>query len=121
MNQRRVLLIEDHAEFRSHLRNLLEPEFKVVAELTDGHHAIEAVAKFQPDIVLLDITLPGKNGFSILQDLLGPFPCLRVIFLTTHNDPVYIDEAFRRGAAGFVLKGTAARELLPEMRRVLSS
>ena len=121
MNQYRVLLIEDHAEFRNMLRSLLEPEFSVVAELADGEQAIEAVRSFDPDIVLLDITLPGKNGLDVIRDLLGSFPALRVIFLTTHSDRVYIDEAFRRGALGFVSKGSASSSLLAELRRTLAS
>lgn len=120
-NQYRVLLIEDHAEFRNSLRNLLEPEFAVVAALPDGEGATKAIETFKPDLVLLDISLPGKNGLKVIQDLLLSFPNLRVVFLTTHGDPIYVEEAFRRGAAGFVPKGSASRALLPELRRVLSS
>ncbi len=117
MNQLRVLLVEDHAEFRSVLRKLLEPEFAVVAELIDGQNVLAAVKEFRPDIVLLDITLPGKNGFEVLDELRIAFPYLRVVFLTTYRDPLYVQEAFRRGATSFVWKGSAASELIPILRQ----
>ncbi len=121
MNRHRVLLIEDHAEFRSVLRNLIEPEFAVVAELTDGEQAIEAVENFGPDVVLLDITLPGKNGLDVLRDLVKTLPHLRVVILTTHRERAYCDEAFRRGAADYVWKASAATSLLPALRRAVTS
>lgn len=117
----RVLLIDDHAPFRAILRQLLEPEFTVVAELASGEHAIQTVEASHPDLVLLDIALPERNGFEIMRDLLRSFPNLPVILVTTHTDRVYREEAFKRGAADFVPKGQISRELRPAAWRALAA
>jgi DNA-binding NarL/FixJ family response regulator len=109
----RVLLADDHALVRAGIRALLNTidGVNVIAEAGDGLEALRLISKLQPDIVLLDITMPGLSGLELLMETKKQFPSIRVIILTVHNAGEYAMRALRAGAAGYLPKSAAADEL----------
>jgi DNA-binding NarL/FixJ family response regulator len=110
--QTRILLVDDSDIVRAALRRLLESNFEVVGEARDGREAVTCCQELQPDIVLLDISLPDASGFRLIKDILRCSSHTRTIFVSTHASKEYVNEAFRRGAFGYVVKGNASRELI---------
>jgi len=122
MIKTRVLLADDHALVRSGLRALLEaePDIEVVGEAEDGASVVEASRKLRPDVVLMDLAMPGRGGISATEDLRAECPETRVVILTMHDDEAYVRLAQLAGAAGFVLKKSLATELILAIREVRS-
>lgn len=116
-----ILLVDDHAVLRSGLRLLLDaqPGLQVVGEASDAQEALELAAEVQPDLVLLDLTLPRMDGIATLPLLRKLLPDARVLVLTMHDDEGYLRQAFRAGAAGYVLKKAADAELIAAVRAVM--
>jgi DNA-binding NarL/FixJ family response regulator len=116
-----ILLVDDHAVLRSGLRLLLDaqPGLQVVGEAGDAQESLELAAKVQPDLVLLDLTLPQMDGIAMLPLLRKLLPSARVLVLTMHDDEGYLRQAFRAGAAGYVLKKAADAELIAAVRAVM--
>ncbi len=119
MKRTRLLLGDDHMLVVEGLRKLLEPEFDLVGTAADGRAVIAAAKKLRPDVILLDISMPGMNGMEAARRLKKIVPRAKLIFLTMHADPVYLEEAARLGAAGYVLKRSAASELAAAIRQVV--
>lgn len=115
-----VLIADDHAVLRAGLKMLLEAEddMEVLAEAADGVKAIEQAAAYQPDVILLDITMPRLSGLSVIGKLKTRAPHTSVLILTMHDDESYLREAFAEGVAGYVLKQAADTELLSAIRAV---
>jgi len=101
-------------------RALLEPEFEVVATVTDGRAAVDALERLRPDILLLDVGLPLLNGIEVARRARSAVPHQKIVFVTMHTDRIYVDEAFRAGASGYVLKQAAHSELREAIRTVMS-
>lgn len=116
----RIVIADDHALVCEGLRALLEPAYDVVAMMHDGREVLATVARTHPDLVLLDISLPGRNGLEIARDLRALRPTPRVVMLTMHAERVYADEAFRAGASGFLLKLATESELRFAVSEVLA-
>jgi DNA-binding NarL/FixJ family response regulator len=116
----RVVIADDQALVRAGFRKLLEvdPEIEVVAEAGDGLEAIEAARRLQPDLVLMDIRMPGVDGLEATRRLGGGTTPTRVLILTTFGLTEYVYEALRAGASGFLLKDSPAEELLSGVRIV---
>jgi two-component system, NarL family, response regulator NreC len=116
----RILLVDDHAVVRSGLRRVLDAErdLDVVAEAGDAQHAIFENRTHEPDVVLLDVTMPGRSGLDVIPDLLRDAPQAKVVILSMENDPRYVRRAFESGAAGYVLKDAAEAELVAAVREV---
>jgi two-component system, NarL family, response regulator NreC len=121
MPEARVLLADDHAVLRSGLRLLLDaqPDLKVVGEAGDGREALRLSAALQPDLILLDLTMPGLSGLETLPVLRKVAPVAQVLVLTMHDDESYLRQALRLGAAGYVLKKAADAELISAVRTIL--
>ena len=115
----RVLLCEDHTLVREGLRQLLADTLDVVGAVEDGRALLQAAEQLQPDVVLLDITLPQLNGFDAARQLARVSPACKVVFVTIHADPAYVREAFRAGATGYVVKTAACVDLLAAVTAVL--
>jgi len=115
----RVLLCEDHTLVREGLRQLLADTLDVVGAVEDGRALVLAAERLKPDVVLLDITLPQLNGFDAARQLARVSPASKVVFVTIHADPAYVREAFRAGAAGYVVKTAACADLLAAVTAVL--
>ena len=116
----RVLLADDHATVRYGLKLLIdaEPDMAVVAEAGDGEEAIRKAHEAKPDVVVMDISMPGMNGLNATRALKQAEPGPLVITLTRHTDEAYLQELLRAGASGYVLKRSAPTELLHAIRRV---
>jgi DNA-binding NarL/FixJ family response regulator len=118
MRRPRILLADDHRLLREAFAQILGPECDVVGAVADGRAVIAAAQQLQPDIVLLDIAMPLLNGLDAARQLKRVTPKVKVIFLTMNEDPEVAAEAFRAGASGYLLKNSAAAELLQALREV---
>jgi two-component system response regulator NreC len=115
----RVLLADDHSLVRQALRTLLEKQgFQVVSEASDGQEALRSVEKTQPEVAILDISMPLLNGVDAARELLKSSPRTRVILLTQHDEDQYVTEALRAGVRGYVLKSQAAEDLVHAIQEV---
>ncbi|MEX2162491.1 MAG: response regulator transcription factor [Anaerolineales bacterium] len=117
----KVLLVDDHAVLRAGLGLLLssQPDLLVVGEAGSGIEALELAAVQQPDLILLDLSMPGLGGIEALPALRRRAPQARILILTMHDDPQYLHQVLKNGAAGYVLKKAADVELLSAIRAVL--
>jgi DNA-binding NarL/FixJ family response regulator len=120
MKRPRLLLADDHELLIDGLRKLLEPEFDVVEAVVDGRAAVSAFQRLDPDLLLLDVGLPLLNGIEAARQVRQAAPDARILFVTMQTDRIYVEEALRAGACGYVLKQAAARELVEAIRCVLS-
>ncbi|GAA4632871.1 response regulator transcription factor [Actinoallomurus vinaceus] len=118
----RVLLAEDQGMVRGALATLLnlEDDIEVVGEAADGDEALTVAARTHPDVALLDIEMPGRNGIDTAAALHDTLPDCRVIILTTFGRPGYLRSAMEAGASAFLVKDSPARELAAAIRRVLA-
>jgi len=116
----RVLIADDHALVRSGLRALLQlhRDIEVVGEAEDGVVVEERCRRLQPDVVLMDLTMPGRGGIRATEDLRRACPLAKVLILTMHEDEVYARQAALAGASGYVLKRALATELVAAVRIV---
>jgi DNA-binding NarL/FixJ family response regulator len=113
------LLADDHTLLLDGIRMLLEPEFELVGCVEDGQALLTAAMESKPDVILLDISMPVLNGIDAAHQLRKILPSAKLIFVTMHADADFVTEAFRAGAAGYLLKRSAASELLTAIREVL--
>src|SRR3954468_11272849 len=118
MKRPRVLLADDHRLIREAFAQLLEPGCDVVGAVADGRALLAAAQDLRPDIVVLDIAMPLLNGLDAARQLKRLIPEIKLIFLTVSEDPDLAAEAFRAGASGFLLKNSAASELLRSIQEV---
>ena len=115
----RLLLADDHTLLLEGIRLMLEPEFELIGCVGDGQALLASARTLKPDVILLDISMPLLNGIDAAHQLHKTLPSAKLIFLTMHGDREYVTEAFRAGAAGYLLKRAAASELLTAIREVL--
>jgi DNA-binding NarL/FixJ family response regulator len=120
MNKPRLLIADDHTILLEGLKALLAPEFEVVATAGDGRAVLEAAEKYRPDAILLDISMPGMNGIEAARHLKQSNPDSRLIILTMHGDLSFVSAAFEAGASAYVLKQSAASELVTALHDVES-
>lgn len=116
----RVLVVDDHAILRDGIRSLLErqEDILVVGEATNGREAIERVQALSPDLVLMDVSMPEMDGLEATRQIKARFPQVRVLILTQHDDPEYVEPMLRAGAAGYVLKRSGGREVVTAIHQV---
>lgn len=116
----RVLIADDHAVLRAGLRMLLDAQsdMQVVGEAADGAEAVNRTAELKPDVILLDLSMPGPPGTATIERLVRLTPSPRVLVLTMHDDPAYLGAALHAQAAGYVVKKAADVELLNAIRVV---
>lgn len=119
MDRTTVLLVDDNPAMLAQIVQLLPPEFEVVDQLADGRDLVEVAANRQPDVIVLDITLPGASGFELAAQLTQAGCRARIVFLTVHNDPDYVRAAFDNGASAYVLKMRLALDVVPALRAVI--
>lgn len=120
LSRPRIIIADDHLNVAHSLRALLEPDYDVIDVVADGNAVIPAVVKGAPDLLLLDLWLPGRNGLDLLSDLKRDHPALRVVVLTMHADIVVAVEAMNRGAQGYLLKDSGYDELKAALGQVLA-
>jgi two-component system response regulator NreC len=116
----RVLVVDDHAVVRAGLRLLIDREesMVVVDEAADANEAIFRMLEHKPDVLLIDVTLPGESGIQAIPKLLGASPGTKILVLSMHDDPRYVREAFAAGASAYVLKEAADAEVVAAIREV---
>lgn len=122
MKTTRILLADDHTLVRAGLRKLLEslPEVDIVGEAADGRKVMELAEQLQPDLVLMDISMPGLSGLVATARLVKAWPKMRVLILSMHQNEEFVREAMRSGAIGYLLKDAAPQELEVALRAVRS-
>jgi DNA-binding NarL/FixJ family response regulator len=120
MNPIRVVVADDHRLFRAGLRAILQDTagIEVIGEATDGHEALAVTARERPDVLLLDISMPGMNGLETARRMADEFPEVRVVILSMHATEQYVAQALQAGAAGYLLKDAAPTELETALRAV---
>jgi len=118
---KRVMLVDDHAIVRAGLRALIEGMtwLSVVGEAADGREALSQAEALQPDVILMDITMPVMNGLEVAERLRKSYPSMKVIFLSMHTNAEFVLRALRVGAAGYVIKDAAVPELELAIRSAL--
>jgi two-component system, NarL family, response regulator NreC len=120
VSQIRIVLADDHTIIRSGLRLLLEqqPDFKVVAEASDGRQAVQLVAKHHPNVVVLDIGMPELNGIEATRQIVAQDPHPDVVILSMHSDESYVLRALKAGARAYILKNAAEADLIRAVQAV---
>lgn len=116
----RVLLADDHTILRAGLRMMLDaqPDIEVVGEASDGRQALAEAQRLQPDVVLMDITMPEMNGIEATRQVKRALDSTRVLILTMHENEEYLFQVLRAGASGYILKEAASTELISAIRIV---
>lgn len=117
-----IVLAEDHEIVREGFRAILdaEPDFTVVGEAGDGLEAVRLVDVLRPGVLVLDLMMPGLNGFEVLRRVIRQVPETRCVVLSMHNDEAYVIEALRSGAHAYILKDSGAKELKAAVRAVVA-
>ena len=115
----RVLIADDHRLVADACRNLLEPEFNVVAMVSDGRELLKVEPELRPDVIILDISMPGLNGLDAGELIKQRNHTVKLVYITMSVAADVAAEAFRRGASGYVVKQSSAEELITAVRRVV--
>jgi DNA-binding NarL/FixJ family response regulator len=118
----RVVVADDHAIVRDGLKQLLSAagDMQVVGEASDGHEVVKAVRELDFDLLLLDMSMPGKSGIELIRQVKSEKPKLRILVLTMHEEHQYAIRAIRAGASGYLTKDSASRQLIEALRKVAS-
>jgi len=118
MSKIRVLLADDHSLFREGLRIILDaqPDFEVVGEAGDGLEVVVKAQELEPDLIVMDVTMPGCDGVEATQQIMAQFPDMTIVMLTIRDEDEKLFEAIKSGARGFLLKSIRSRELVSLLR-----
>jgi DNA-binding NarL/FixJ family response regulator len=119
MTPARIVIADDHILVAEGLKGLLQPEFNVVAIVANGHDLIDATRRISPDVVVVDVAMPGMNGIDAIRRLRGAGSLAKPVVLTMNTDVAYARRAFEAGAVGYVQKNTVSGELVTAIREVL--
>lgn len=117
----RLLIADDHTLLAEACKGLLEPEFEVVGIVDNGRSLLRLASELRPDVVIVDIAMPQLNGLDAADQIRRTLPGTKLVFMTMNLSPEVAAEAFRRGASGYVVKTSAAEELVRAVRRALKS
>ncbi len=119
MIRSRLLLADDHTLILEGFRNVLEPNHTVVGMVADGRALVEAALRLKPDLIILDITMPLLNGIDSAREIKKHLPEVKLLFVTMHSSPTYLQAAIDAGGNGYVLKSSAREEILAAVEQVL--
>jgi DNA-binding NarL/FixJ family response regulator len=116
-----IFIVEDHRLFREGLKAMLslEPGYEIIGEAEDGLEAVRLIRKSKPDLVLLDLSMPRMNGFSVLREIKGAMPEVKILVLSIHESDQYVLQAFEARADGYAIKDSSREELRVAIRSVL--
>lgn len=119
----RIVLADDHAMFLSGLRALLEKQrdLEVIAEVRDGQEAVKVAREKKPDLVIMDVSMPGMNGIEATRQITAELPGVKVLCLSMHASEHFVGEGFEGGASGYLLKESAFEEMLRAIRAVMAN
>jgi DNA-binding NarL/FixJ family response regulator len=118
----RLLIADDHVVIRAGLKSLLGDvrDIDIVAEAADGEEAIRLARRHRPDVVLLDVRMPGADGLAVLGQIRSEFPAIAVVMFSSYDNPTYIARAVALGAAGYLVKNATREEIIAGIRRAAS-
>jgi DNA-binding NarL/FixJ family response regulator len=118
----KILIVDDHPMMRQGLGLLIEnePDLAVCGEAERAHEALDAVQKLQPDLVLVDITLPDKSGLELIKDIVAMYPGLPALVISMHDETLYAERVLRAGGRGYIMKQEGGKKLVQAMRTVLA-
>jgi DNA-binding NarL/FixJ family response regulator len=121
-SKKRILIVDDHPMMRQGLAQLVgaEPDLIVCGEVDSAESALDAVGKSKPDLVLADISLPGKNGLELIKDFQAVQPGLPVLVISMHDESLYAERVLRAGGRGYIMKQEGGRKLMLALRQVLA-
>jgi DNA-binding NarL/FixJ family response regulator len=119
MSRPRILLADDHRIILDGLKKVLDPEFEVAGSVEDGRELLKEAERLRPDVIVADISMPHLNGLEAVRQIHKTLPEIKVVFLTMHAEVAYAINAFGAGASGYVLKNSAADELVTAIREAL--
>jgi DNA-binding NarL/FixJ family response regulator len=119
MKYNRVILADSHQNMLEGIRGLLETLFEAVVMVADKNSLFEAAEKLKPDLAVVDLSLSGNGGINMVSQIKRRFPDLKLIILSVHDEPTVVNEVMAAGAAGFVLKRSAANDLILAVEEVL--
>lgn len=119
--KKKIFIVEDHRLFREGLKAMLSPnpEYEIVGEAEDGLEAIRSIKKLKPDLVLLDLSMPRLNGFSVMREIKAEMPDVKILVLSIHESDQYVLQAFEAKANGYAIKDSTREELRIAIRSVL--
>jgi len=120
MDRARVLLADDHDALLHKVGRLLDGEFDVIGKVRDGQALLDAAEWLRPDLLIVDISMPVMGGIEAAHRLMEAGSNARIVFLTVHEDPDFIEEAFAAGASGYVIKSRIASDLIAAANEVLA-
>lgn len=120
--RRRILLVDDHPMMRGGMAQVInkQSDLEVCGEADNAAQAMQCLAQLQPDLVIADITLPGRSGIELVKDMLAVQPALPILIVTLHDESLYAERALRAGAQGYLMKDAGAARLLEAIRQVLA-
>lgn len=120
MSKQRIILVDDHEVVRLGLKSLLDrnPQFEVIGEAGTAKEALEKVARLLPDVVLMDIRLPGTSGIEACEEITKNYPDIKVVMLTSYAEDEMLFSAIRAGASGYVLKQIGGEDLVRAIEQV---
>ena len=121
MSKARLVIADDHSIVLEAYRQLLEPEYEIVGTASNGKELLEIAPKLSPNVILLDISMPMLNGLDVARQLKAAIPQAKLIFVTMMSEPFYITQAFAIGASAYVLKQSAATELISALSAALKN
>ena len=115
-----IFIVDDHAVVRAGLRSLIQsdPSLNIIAEASSGIEALSIFDKKKPDVVILDLSMPDIDGIKVTKELCGKNPDTRILILTVHEDEAMLREVMRSGAAGYILKHAAEKELIEAIKKI---
>lgn len=120
--RKKILIVDDHPMMRSGLTQLVnnEPDLTVCGEAENAFQALDAIALLKPDLVLADITLPGKSGLELIKDVQAMHPGLAVLAISMHDEEIYAERVLRAGGRGYIMKQVGGKKMTEAIRQVLS-
>jgi DNA-binding NarL/FixJ family response regulator len=120
-SKKQIFIVEDHRLFREGLKAMLslEPGYEIIGEAEDGLEAVRLIRKAKPDLVLLDLSMPRMNGFSVLREIKAAMPEVKILVLSIHESDQYVLQAFEARADGYAIKDSSREELREAIRSVL--
>jgi DNA-binding NarL/FixJ family response regulator len=120
--KKRILIVDDHPVFRTGIISLvnLEPDLSVCGEAPDAAQAMRAIEQLKPDLVLMDMSLPGKSGLELLKDVRAAFPKVPALIISMHDEALYAERVIRAGGRGYIMKQEGPDKIVQAIRRVLA-
>ena len=120
MSRSRILIADDHVLIQEGLKRMLEPQHDVVEAVSDGKSLVEAALRLKPDLIILDVSMPLLGGIEAARQIRKRLPRIKLLFLTVHANPAYLQEALGVGAIGYILKSSTREQILDAVKAVLA-